>query len=307
MMQNKNMKVSNALLDASYRPESLYQMRLLLAATAQIRDGQKITSDTEFEITAEGMADLIGITDRSGSLYGHLKRATDELSRMTIKVREYHDGRKRQKRYSRINVTSICHYDEGAARVIIQFGKHFVPYVAELRERYKLYSLRIGMRMRSTYGIRLYEQCLRWGFRNEWEVSVEEFRELMGLEDKYSEVGELKRRVIEPALRDVNEFTEFRIRFGQRKAGRRITHLQFAIETDEPTQTQPLKVKGKKKGRQLDSRQVRIRDLVLEIEGLDHLIGPAGAAGSENTRRLTEQRAAVQRELDDLRRVPAGT
>jgi len=165
MTQNKNMKVSNALLDASYRPESLYQMRLLLAATAQIRDGQKITSDTEFEITAEGMADLIGITDRSGSLYGHLKRATDELSRMTIKVREYHDGRKRQKRYSRINVTSICHYDEGAARVIIQFGKHFVPYVAELRERYKLYSLRIGMRMRSTYGIRLYEQCLRWGFR----------------------------------------------------------------------------------------------------------------------------------------------
>jgi len=307
MTQNKNMKVSNALLDASYRPESLYQMRLLLAATAQIRDGQKITSDTEFEITAEGMADLIGITDRSGSLYGHLKRATDELSRMTIKVREYHDGRKRQKRYSRINVTSICHYDEGAARVIIQFGKHFVPYVAELRERYKLYSLRIGMRMRSTYGIRLYEQCLRWGFRNEWEVSVEEFRELMGLEDKYSEVGELKRRVIEPALRDVNEFTEFRIRFGQRKAGRRITHLQFAIETDEPTQTQPLKVKGKKKGRQLDSRQVRIRDLVLEIEGLDQLIGPAGAADSENTRRLTEQRAAVQRELDDLRRVPAGT
>ena len=52
---------------------------------------------------------------------------------------------------------SICHYDGGVARVIVQFGMHFVPYVAELRERYKPYSLEVGMRMRSTYGIWLYE------------------------------------------------------------------------------------------------------------------------------------------------------
>ncbi|MYB40432.1 replication initiation protein [Candidatus Saccharibacteria bacterium] len=301
--EKKNMKVSNTLLDACYRPESLYQMRLMLAAIAQIRDGQKITSDTEFEITAEGMADLIGITDRSGSLYGHLKRATDELSRMTIKVKEYHDGRKRQKRYSRINVTSICHYDEGAACVIVQFGTHFVPYVAELRERYKLYSLEVGMRMRSTYGIRLYEQCLRWGFREEWEVTVGEFREMMGLQDRYPRIAELKRNVVDPAMRDVNEFTEFRVRFGQRKVGRTITHFQFAIETGEPVQTR--KVKGSKKGKP-DSRQLRIRELVLEAEGLDRLIGN-GDDPSENERELMKQREELQRELDGLRQAADGT
>lgn len=297
-MENKNMKVSNALLDACYRPESLYQMRLMLAAIAQIKDDQKITTSTEFEVTAEGMADLIGMTDQSGSLYDHLKRATDELSRMTIKVKEYRDGRKRQKRYSRINVTSICHYEEGTARVIIQFGAHFVPYVADLRERYKLYSLQVAMRMRSSYGIRLYEQCLRWSFRKEWEVSVGEFREMMGLQDQYPAIDNLKRRVIDPAMRDVNECTEFRIRFGQRKAGRTITHFQFAIATDERPRNH--QGKNRKKDRQSNSRQVQIRELIHEIEGLDRIITNKKEP-SENDRVLMDMQEKYQRELDDLR------
>ena len=56
-----------------------------------------------------------------------------------------------------------------------------------------------------------------------------------GLEDRYPGIAELKRNVVDPAMRDVNEVTEFRIRFGQRKVGRTIKHFQFAIETGEPT------------------------------------------------------------------------
>ena len=159
------------------------------------------------------------------------------------------------------------------------------------------------MKMRSGYGIRLYEQCLRWGFREEWEVTVGEFREMMGLQDQYSTIDNLKRRVVEPAMRDVNEFTEFRVRFGQRKVGRTITHFQFAIETVEPAQTR--KVKGSKKGNP-DSRQLRIRELVLEVEGLDRLIGN-GDDPSENERELMKQREELQRELDGLRQAGTGS
>ena len=300
-------QISNALIDACYRPDSLYQMRLLLATIAQVKPSQRITHNTEFRITAQGIADLIGMAEMGGSYYNQLARAARDLRGMFITIYEYHDGRKRRGDRTEINFVSRCQYVKSEGWVSLQFTPAIIPYITELKGRYKSYLLSTAMKMRSGYGIRLYEQCLRWGFRNEWEVSVEDFRDLMGLQDKYSEVGELKRRVIEPAMRDVNEFTEFRIRFGQRKVARRITHFQFAIESESTAPARTLVgKKGKKNGKQADGRQMRIRDLICEIEGLDRLIS-SESDPNENERALMEQRAAARSELDALRKVPAGT
>ncbi len=141
-----------------------------------------------------------------------------------------------------------------------------------------------------------------WSFRREWEVPVGAFREMMGLEDRYPKIAELKRNVVEPAMRDVNEFTEFRIRFGQRKVGRTITHFQFAIETES---TAPAQTLTGKKGRKPSSRLARIGELILEVEGLDRLIQSDGKP-SETDRALMQQREALQRELDELRLRKAG-
>ena len=89
-------QVSNALIDACYRPESLYQMRLLLTAIAQIKPDQRITHNTEFRITAQGIADLIGMTEMGGSYYNQLARAARDLRGMYITIYEHHDGRKRR-------------------------------------------------------------------------------------------------------------------------------------------------------------------------------------------------------------------
>lgn len=233
-MNNKKhsakVQISNALIDACYRPASLYQMRLLLAAIAQIKPGQRITHKTDFEISAAGLADLIGETEMGGAYYRQLARAAKDLRGMYITIYEYHDGRKRRGDRTEINFVSHCQYVKSEGRVSLQFTHSIIPYITQLKSRYKSYLLTTAIKMRSGYGIRLYEQCLRWNFRGEWEISVEDFRDLMGLDEEYSDVRELKRRVVDPAIADVNRCTEFRITFGQRKAGRQITHFQFRIE-----------------------------------------------------------------------------
>ena len=62
---------------------------------------------------------------------------------------------------------------------------------------------------------------------------MEDFKRLMGIEGRYNDIKDLKRRVIQPAMEDVNKHTEFSIIAGQRKAGRRITHLQFKVVEKE--------------------------------------------------------------------------
>ncbi len=60
-----------------------------------------------------------------------------------------------------------------------------------------------------------------------------------------------------------------------------------------------------KKSRKADSRQMRVRELIHEVEGLDRLILSEGGP-TEIERVLMEQRENLQRELDELRQVKAG-
>ena len=47
------------------------------------------------------------------------------------------------------------------------------------------------------------------------------------MEEKYSRLGDLKKRVIEPAVAEINEHSNFWVTYGQRKVGRIVTHFQF--------------------------------------------------------------------------------
>jgi len=303
------LKKSNALIDAYYEPGNLWSMRLLLVAVSMIEDSQRITHDTEFSISASGINDLVGQT-MGKNLYRELEKAAMDLQSKTITIAEYHDGRKRRGDRMELNVTSGCRYIESEGRVVLFLGPHIIPYLTGLKERYKSYRLDQVIGMKSGYGMRLFELCLRWEFPDGLrEVEVGELKRLLGAERKYDRFTNLVDRVLNPAIADINKQTDLSVSFMRRKAGRTIVAVQFRISRKvktRPVMEQITGKTGKRRGK-TESRQTRIRDLVLEIAGLDHLIGPAGAADSENTRRLTEQRAAVQRELDDLRRVPAGT
>ena len=230
MSEDDFVKKSNALVEAAYHPTSLYQMRLLLAAISQIREDQKITHHTEFEINAQGMADLVGISGKSGGHFHQLKKAADALVDMSVHMTEHPDGRPRAKRWSRINIVNECVYCEDEAKVILTFTPSIIPYMTELENRYKTYKLANVIRMKSMYGMRLYELCLQWIFPDgSKEVTVDEFRRLMGLEGQYSAMNNMKNRVIRPAIRDINACSNLKVTDGQRKSGRTITHFQFTI------------------------------------------------------------------------------
>ncbi len=231
MSKTEVVKKSNALVEAAYHPTSLYQMRLLLVAISQIKDGQEITDNTEFEISAQGIADLIGVSSRSGSHFAHLMRAADELVDMNVRVTRHPDGRPRAKRWSRINVVNECVYIEDEAKVILTFTSRILPYIAALESRYKTYKLAHVIRIKSMYGMRLYELCLQWIFPDGLkEITVDEFRYLMGLEDKYKIIADMRKCVLQPAIKDINTCSNLSVTFHQRKTGRTITHYQFTIK-----------------------------------------------------------------------------
>ena len=228
-----NIVKSNALIEAAYQPGSLNKMRLLLAAISQIRSTKPLDHRQEFTITAGALSELIGTTKSVN--YKMLKRAADELMEMIVSVEFYPNGYPGRRIQRKMNVVDACNYIKDEGCVKLTFTPSITPYISALTSHFTRYKARYALRMRSSYGIRLYELCMQWvPFGNEREFSVDEIRDLFALGDKYPTMRSLKARVINPAIRDVNTHTDLHITFGQRKAGRRITHFQFIITRQTP-------------------------------------------------------------------------
>ena len=58
----------------------------------------------------------------------------------------------------------------------------------------------------------------------------------MGVDDKYSQFGQLKDRVITPALEQINEFTDHDIRVSYRKVGRVFRFIAFSFNAKDVKQ-----------------------------------------------------------------------
>lgn len=126
----------------------------------------------------------------------------------------------------------------------------FAPHL-----RYKLYNpriytklnLRLQNRFMSRYALILWEVCFDYfdTARDQGEtpfIPLEKFRELMGIApDDYPIFKHLNHRVIKPAIKEINELTNFFVEVEQKRESRKIAFLKFRIsKLKQLTNTEPV-------------------------------------------------------------------
>jgi plasmid replication initiation protein len=87
-------------------------------------------------------------------------------------------------------------------------------------------------RLNSVYSIRLYEWCRQFRGTGLLHISVDEFRHRFGLEHKYSAFTDLKKRVIDPAVKELNDKSnpmKGQLKYIVKKKGPRITSIVFTF------------------------------------------------------------------------------
>lgn len=92
-------------------------------------------------------------------------------------------------------------------------------------------SFRIKNRFTSEYAYILYERCRASQFRGatEW-WTIAEFKEAMSAADIYTQFQDLHKRVIKPAIEQINELSDIYIAANYQTKGRTKTHIQFIID-----------------------------------------------------------------------------
>lgn len=215
---------SNALVEAAYTM-TLAEIKVLLAAVAQVRRDEDLTDAITYRLTASALSDMEGFSEKNE--YRILKRSVERLYERSVLIHDLPNGEGKPNKALLTRWVQSIRYVDTEGAVEIRFSKDILPYLQALTSEFEQYKLRNIAGMRSTYGVRLYELLIQWRTQGEREIPIDWLKERFGITDKYKSIRDLKRFVIEPGIRDVNDHSDLFVEWGQRKTGRRVTHFQF--------------------------------------------------------------------------------
>jgi len=224
----KNLIVkSNELIQGRYELK-ISQIKIILHMITLIK---KDDADfKEYRISIKDYAHRVGI-DPEGE-YTHAKEITEDLLKKVIKI-TYEDEEGRD-RFLQINWLSHADYAAGEGYVEISFDPKLKPYLLALKERFTQYDIRNVLPMKSFYSIRIYEllkQFEKVGYR---VFKINELKEMLGIDKKYSSYSLFKKRVIEKAQEELKKYSDIYFDFEEIKQhGRAYSHIRFNIHAQE--------------------------------------------------------------------------
>ena len=241
---------ANEVIEAGYKI-SLSEQRVVLACIGQINSAQELLTTDQFELSAKDFANLFDVSEKRA--YQALVEVSENLFNRYIVINHPFRDKPNIKKLKTRWISSI-YYNQNEGKVTLRFAQDILPYLSSLEGCFTKYELKHIGKMTSIYAIRLYELLMQWRTTGKREVEIEWLKEQFQIEDSYTRMYDLKKYVIEPAIKDINTHSNFKVAWEQRKTGRAVTHLvfTFAEKATEPNTTPTAKPSRKAKGKMIN-------------------------------------------------------
>ncbi len=162
--------------------------------------------------------------------FSALRQAVNKLATRTIS-----GGNNKKEEAWVITPFPFAKIKNGALEVALY--REAVPYFIDLKLRgYTAYQLDVALSLSSVYSQRLFELLSRFKDTGKWYVEISKLKFLLGIDkDKgYNGAaanGNLKLKVIEPAMKELAEKTDIEFNYSFQKEGRKYVSIQFDIYT----------------------------------------------------------------------------
>lgn len=246
MDKNAFVVKSNALVEASYRL-SLNEQRLILSCISQIRRDEPVTDKIMYSISASEFAKVCNLDLKVA--YQQLQSAALTLKRREVRITQEPNGAGRRKETLVANWVQSIKYSEGNGEVKLRFNHDMLPYLTELSRCFTSYKLKNVVCMSSSYGVRIYELLTQWKALGEKDFSIKDLKKILQVENQYLQMCDFKKRVLDPAIKDINKNSDLWVKWSQKKTGRKVTHLifQFGLKEEQKSLKSETRIQGVKK------------------------------------------------------------
>lgn len=218
----------NSLIGASYSL-GVVEQRLIFLAIIEAREQKTlIEAGGLLRVYAQSYAKQFDVEKHTS--YEAMKRAVEGLYEAGFAYSKLDERSGKIGHYKSRWVDKIGYIDDlGCVELV--FASDVIPLITRLEARYTEYELKQVVGLQSEYAIRLYELIIQWrsvGKTN--PISLTELREKLGLVDEYKRIEAFKRRVLDLAVKQINEHTDITVEYEQHKNGRVITGFTFRFK-----------------------------------------------------------------------------
>ena len=209
----------NQLLEASYTL-TLNQKRLLLLGISKLDPRSFPKSGAEFDVSAEEWGKHY---PQDENPWRALKQASKGMLRRHVTIHP------KKGAVMDMNWIESILYVEQEARVKVKFTYSITVRLQGLIDQFTSINLLSVAKFNSFYSIRLYELLSQFRATGYRRISLQDFRVAMNCVDSYKQTKELRRWVLNPAMKELQEKADFDVEHRDIKAGRKITGFEFIL------------------------------------------------------------------------------
>ena len=132
---------------------------------------------------------------------------------------------------------STLRYSEGKGYFIFKMNDDLKPYVLQLRDNFTSYRIRDVYQFKSASTWHVYEVLKQYKSMKTKTFDLDQFKVLIGVSSKYKRFNNLKFKLIENAIEEINLYSDIKVQCEYLKTGVNVTGLKFFIVDNERTKT----------------------------------------------------------------------
>lgn len=246
----KELVVKTNRLNEAMHNLDLIENRLIHMGIVRFRENPIFSADTKVVISASDYAKLFDV-DRVSAHQALLEAEKSLFARQFTIINE--NGKPEKTRW----IQSV-EYLNGENALGIRFSTIVVKGISRIdgnNDPFTSYYLEQIAPLKSRYSVRLYELLKQWVKKKETpEFELEKFRFQLGIApSEYTKISNFKARVLNVAINEINEKTDFEVTCHQQKTGREVSGFKFKIKTKKQVIDNNKDLTGVKIAKQLTS------------------------------------------------------
>ena len=253
------MVIDNDLIRASYKLTA-NEMRLVLCALAQIPKDAEVDPKQAYYITKE---DFIKLGVEPKNVAREIREACSDLLNRVVTIdtpignlsfhwlhnvlhfksetfeqlkKQYPNAKNDEKFINTLRLHNLLDSlpivtksdDNIIARIV--FHENMMPYISQLKKQFTKLKLKEMFGFSSFYSFRIYLMMMQFRETGFCKISIDDLRCALDLNEKYHLFADLKRRVVDTAIDEINEKSPYSVKYELIKKGRTYTHLELRFE-----------------------------------------------------------------------------
>ncbi|EII4194456.1 replication initiation protein (plasmid) [Salmonella enterica subsp. enterica serovar Bovismorbificans] len=227
--------MQNSLIRAGHGL-SLPEKRIVMMAVSML-DSRKSYRPGDVPTTRITAAEYAALAEcEMNTAYEALQDAAKQLYHRSITFYEpAHKRRGKDVEPTKVQMRWVgqVHYQKGEGWVELYWWPKLLPYLTNIKKQFTSYQLKQASALRSAYSWRLLELLLRFEKTGVAEYTIEDFAVSMDATPKQREnFAAIRRKIIEPAVKELNDKDGWVIQWQPIKAGRKVAKVRFTFKRD---------------------------------------------------------------------------